>query len=92
MGQPDRYRLRAPASGREAIVALNGDENEDDLLHVGANGPGSASGGTRWRRRLNPTAATDYCARAPVPVVTTLMPADPSEVACTRSKSTRDFW
>ena len=31
MGQPDRYRLRAPASGREAIVVLNGDEDESDI-------------------------------------------------------------
>jgi hypothetical protein len=31
MARPDRYRLRAPASGREAIVTLNGNEDEEGV-------------------------------------------------------------
>jgi hypothetical protein len=31
MAPPDRYRLRAPASGREAIVTLDGSEEADGM-------------------------------------------------------------
>jgi hypothetical protein len=31
MAQANRYRLRAPASGREAIVILNGDEEDEGI-------------------------------------------------------------
>ena len=31
MAQANRYRLRAPASGREAIVVLNGDEEDEGV-------------------------------------------------------------
>ena len=30
MGRPERYRLRAPASGREAVVAFDGVEPGDE--------------------------------------------------------------
>ena len=30
MGQPERYRLRAPASGREAVISVDGAEPNSD--------------------------------------------------------------
>ena len=30
MGRPERYRLRAPASGREAVISVDGQRPEED--------------------------------------------------------------
>jgi hypothetical protein len=30
MGRPERYRLRAPASGREAVISVDGSRPADD--------------------------------------------------------------
>jgi hypothetical protein len=31
MGPPDRYRLRAPASGREVVISLDGSQPNDEV-------------------------------------------------------------
>jgi hypothetical protein len=31
MGRPERYRLRAPASGREAVIVVDGEQPDPDV-------------------------------------------------------------
>jgi hypothetical protein len=33
MGRPDKYRLRAPASGREVVISIDGDRPGDEVAY-----------------------------------------------------------